>query len=175
MHKKGRDFRVPEKKGEITKTKQSKKWAGDKPPDAQIAHNPVFRSFIKIHRNIPVSTGSFIAIREGDPPRLPQIHKVPQVKVHTARKLPAMSTLWPSPSHFAFQIAHTSALSQRRRLKSVRRIVRRVGVARRLITYVVLAPITGRLAQLSPRLHQWPPELITRLFDIPSQPLIIGG
>ena len=97
MHKKGRDFRVPgKKKGKNKKQKQKtkQKWGGDKPPDAQIAHNPVFRSFTKIHRNIPVSAGSFIAIREGDPPRLPHVHKIPQAKSFiTARKLPTMSTL----------------------------------------------------------------------------------
>ena len=80
------------KKGKNKNKKQ--KWGGDKPPDAQIAHNPVFRSFTKIHRNIPVSAGSFIAIREGDPPRLPHVHKFPQAKSFiTARKLPTMSTL----------------------------------------------------------------------------------
>ena len=81
-------------KKQKTKTKTKQKWGGDKPPDAQIAHNPVFRSFTKIHRNIPVSAGSFIAIREGDPPRLPHVHKVPHAKSFIiARKLPTMSTL----------------------------------------------------------------------------------
>ena len=42
----------------------------------------------------PVSAGTFIAIREGDPPRLPHIHKVPRAKSFIfARKLPTMATL----------------------------------------------------------------------------------
>ena len=79
------------KNGEKTKTKVGRGY------NHRTHKSLTFRLFGHSQRSTaiyPVSAGTFIAIREGDPPRLPHIHKVPHAKSFIiARKLPTMSTL----------------------------------------------------------------------------------
>ena len=123
----------------------------------------------------PVSASSFIAIKEGDSPRLPRVSQSStSKKLHNCKKAANYSHTLTIVRPLAFQITHTPLLPTASQTKKpFRRVIRGVILARRLVTSVVLTPITGRLSQLSPRLHQWPPQLRTRLFAKPSQPLVI--
>ena len=77
--KKARDFRVPGEKGKKHKTKQKV----GREYNHRTHKSLTFRLFGHSQRSTAihqVSAGTFIAIREGDPPQLPHVHKVPQAK-----------------------------------------------------------------------------------------------
>ena len=82
----------------------------------------------------------------------------------------SLAAIEPTGNH---DVANAACRPRHHTLISIRLIRRRVFIAGRLVSTVILTPSAIRLPLCSPRLQQWPPQLRAYLFAKPSQsPLI---